>query len=206
MATAYDLEDWDDYACRNCRARELAEEAKFTRGDNDEQPDLFGLTHRTTWPRRTNSAHHKAEGVFYRRWLQEQRRNRLLHHILSGEDGKWLVPTDRDSIVAASVVQWFGTNVGRGFVSGCEREVGWTNSMLGYSFTDAEPQDVERARALAAPCAGQEGYEATVQRIALELHRNRQRLKAAGYDAVFKATGAAQRRLDRGILLPASEM
>jgi hypothetical protein len=65
------------------------------------------------------------ENVYHTRWLKENQddiNNRLLINLLR-EAGLGPV-TQRDASVAATIVTWLGTNVGRCFVENCLREIG----------------------------------------------------------------------------------
>lgn len=64
------------------------------------------------------------ENVYHTRWLKENRddiNSRLLINLLR-ESGLGPV-TQRDASVAATIVTWLGTNVGRCFVDGCLEEI-----------------------------------------------------------------------------------
>lgn len=219
----FDGDDMDDDECRECAERARVEREGFKRGEQT-QGDLFGLTHRSTWPRRLRTD--GPERIFYQRWIERNRRERILHHILRGEEGDWMEPTDRDSIVAASVVQWLGTNCGRGFINGCEREIGWTDSMVYRPFTkDASVE--ERARAILAPLRDQPGYGAAVVMLAATLQKEKDsataeiervtnnavkavteaiatasaEIERIRKDAIFGFESGGQRKIQRGIAL-----
>ena len=70
-----------------------------------------GINHR-----RLTVAHNKLEKKFARKWDKINSGGRpILGYILS-PDNNHLTPSDRDEEVAASVIQWLGTEVGRGFL------------------------------------------------------------------------------------------
>lgn len=191
MICAGDVDD-DVDGCPECAERARVEREGFKRGAAM-QGDLFGLTHRSTWPKRLETD--AAEQVFYQRWIDRNRAERILHHILRGEDGKWLEPTDRDSIVAASVVQWLGTNVGRGFINGCEREIGWRDSMVYRPYVvDADVKD--RAAAILVSMRGQDGFSAAVAKLAATLQREKQQAAAEIERITNNATKAVTQAID----------
>lgn len=82
------------------------------------------------------------EAIYLRRWVEEQVRHKnynggygLLEMILSptrGPKDRWNVGTpeymppvsQRDAEVAATVIQWLGTNCGRCFMDAAEKEIG----------------------------------------------------------------------------------
>jgi len=45
-----------------------------------------------------------------------------LHRILAPDGKEWVAVSRRDAAVAATVIAWMGTNVGRSFIMECERE------------------------------------------------------------------------------------
>lgn len=66
-----------------------------------------------------------AERVYFDCWAEKNVRTRKengLLEILLGFNGRPAVLSQRDLDVATTVVQWLGTNVGRCFVSECERQ------------------------------------------------------------------------------------
>lgn len=54
------------------------------------------------------------EKAFSEQWRAEQESD-LLGHLLSN-DNKTATYSDRDAEVAATIIQWLGTNVGQGFL------------------------------------------------------------------------------------------
>lgn len=72
-----------------------------------------------------------AEGVFFEKWVDENTKKRglnggngVLELILSDNANDHVARvSQRDMDVATTVVQWFGTNCGRGFLDECEREI-----------------------------------------------------------------------------------
>lgn len=72
--------------------------------------------------------HVNAERVYAAEW---KRQNKYVSHegwpflalVLRRDDGRPCLPSRRDAAVAASVIQWLGTNVGSGFVMTCERKI-----------------------------------------------------------------------------------
>lgn len=117
------------HKCRACRNRDLI--ARLRRITEPE--------HRTINPDRLGSV---SEAVYFRRWVMQQARQAgvnggrgLLENILSptriDRTGSWIgspppyVPpvSQRDAEVAATIIQWLGTNCGRGFVWEAEREI-----------------------------------------------------------------------------------
>lgn len=71
------------------------------------------------------------ERVFYERWIHENRRVRglnggcgALELIMSEDPNNHRAPiSQRDMDVATAVVQWLGTNCGRGFIWECDAEI-----------------------------------------------------------------------------------
>ncbi len=64
------------------------------------------------------------EDVFYRQWIKENERNinaSLLQNLIHGA-GIGEV-SHRDARVAATIITWLGTNVGRCFVENCQRQI-----------------------------------------------------------------------------------
>jgi hypothetical protein len=134
------------------------------------QPELFEPTHGSTWPDRLRTS--PSERIYYERWLAENRRGAainggysLLAHIMAGPSrsrgvfGRYdavsraeAALTNRDSIVAAGVVQWLGTNCGRGFIWACEREIDQMESFnMSARCAGPRPEYREQARLLLAP-------------------------------------------------------
>lgn len=123
------------------------------------QPELFPPTHETNYPQRLLSEQ-PAERVYYDRWVQEQDPGRRQGVGLLG----WIlaVPTSpawarapwpvsrRDAFVAASLVQWLGTNIGHGFVMEAERQIGREEAVL-----DAARAQRHSARVAYAEQAGE---------------------------------------------------
>jgi hypothetical protein len=64
-----------------------------------------------------------AERVFLRHWREENRNEKVLNHILSDDWDRGTDVSQRDAIVAATVIQWLGTNCGRYFLEECEADV-----------------------------------------------------------------------------------
>ena len=104
----------------------------------DAQLELLPIEHRSLWPHRLRARKQphnyvNAEAIYAAEWrrLQKQFDNQLLNMLLAPDDAPRdpfgrtrLVPISRrDAAVAATIVQWLGTNVGRGFVAMCERRI-----------------------------------------------------------------------------------
>ncbi len=88
------------------------------------KPDHVSMTkHRLKKRDRPNP-----ERIYLARWKKKARQRlsngwSLLEHILA-PDGEHPVPISRrDAVVAATLVQWFGTNVGLGFIWDCEQAI-----------------------------------------------------------------------------------
>lgn len=60
------------------------------------------------------------ERAFAAEWEEENERGHVLAWLTTKEQGAWTrpgqLPTDRDREIAATVVQWLGSNVGRDFL------------------------------------------------------------------------------------------
>jgi hypothetical protein len=109
--------------------------------DEPFQGELLPLEHRSLQQRRLkNHGHVNAEAIYAGQWkaLNRQYHDRLLGLLLAPDDGprdpltREVLPVSvsrRDAAVAASIIQWLGTNVGRGFVQGCERVVQEANRL-----------------------------------------------------------------------------
>jgi len=90
---------------------------------------LFGLEHESYRPERLK--HSPEESVYLERWKKENARqaamNRgytLLEHILCPPEREYPGRvSQRDAYVAASVIQWLGTNCGRAFLDECAEEI-----------------------------------------------------------------------------------
>ena len=108
-----------------------------------------------------------AERIFFEQFAKQNVRSpglnsgyTLIEHILApkseGRDFMW-IPTSycppitrRDAFVAYSVIQWLGTNCGRGFISECERRIVSERAIHGdlggsfYAINDApKPETIE---------------------------------------------------------------
>lgn len=99
------------------------------------QRELLPVEHRSMTQRRLKYVSRdgwiNSEAFYHAAWLRENS-NRVTRPLLPGilctdkdrAAGWEAVPvTRRDAMVAATVIQWLGTNVGRGFVLGVEREI-----------------------------------------------------------------------------------
>lgn len=97
--------------------------------DKTRQKRLFELEHESYSPERLKYG--VEERVFLERWKKRNRRvpgiNRgytLLEHILcKGDQAFPEQVSQRDAYVAASVIQWLGTNCGKAFLADCEEEI-----------------------------------------------------------------------------------
>lgn len=95
------------------------------------------------------------ERIYVERWTKENERHRgmnhgftLLEHLMKPRDQKQVpIVSHRDALVAVSVVQWFGTSCGMGFIHECERQIreerlerhAWGDECLAYE-PEAEHQ------------------------------------------------------------------
>lgn len=127
------------------RAKQLAEQRaalrakhppKRQRQDVSQPPpqgELLPPHHGAAHPRRLRKPYTgtpNPEAFYVAAWAKANPRGRAgyLHHLLTTdaqhERGISMVPyTRRDAYVAATVIQWLGTNVGRGFVLEVERQI-----------------------------------------------------------------------------------
>jgi hypothetical protein len=91
--------------------------------------DVRRAKRRDDWPKylgyQTNP-----ERIFLKNWRKENKREPCLNHgrgvleiILSEDNDHAIDLTQRDATVAATVIQWLGTNCGRCFIEECEREI-----------------------------------------------------------------------------------
>lgn len=103
-----------------------------------EQPDLLPVEHRGLHPKRLKRPFNRewgssvnAEAFFAAAWMRENKRspgiNRgftALEWILCPDGRPYPGPVSRrDAAVAASVVQWFGTNCGSAFLDSVQKEI-----------------------------------------------------------------------------------
>lgn len=102
-------------------------------------PDLFPIQHRSLHLNRLQKRSPEAsrganpERIYAAKWKKKNRRREwhgatLLELIMSHDAGMAVPISQRDADVAASVVQWLGTNVGLGFVLECEQAIDAENS------------------------------------------------------------------------------
>jgi hypothetical protein len=117
----------------NSRGTQMDERAK-ARATLDDQTELLPIDHESMHPDRRKKFFTGAPNpeAFYiaawRRLNSNKTGQQYLAHILCPQDKRkqgftmWRY-SRRDAVVAASVIQWLGTNVGRGFVLGVEREL-----------------------------------------------------------------------------------
>ena len=88
----------------------------------NQQPELFEPEHTSPWASRLPFS--VAERVYLTRWRQWNREVAHVNHLL-----KTNAITNRDTAIAASFAQWLGTNCGRGYIAGCEREINDENEL-----------------------------------------------------------------------------
>lgn len=95
---------------------------------SDVQGKLFPVEHIGTYPERRKTR--TEEEVFAKKWEETNKvepwRNFgqcLLEMLLSKPGEPWGDLTQRDATVAASVIQWLGTNCGAAFIHECEHEI-----------------------------------------------------------------------------------
>lgn len=105
-------------------------------GSDHQQRELLPVDHRSVTQRRlkykpVTDYYVNAEAFYHAAWRRENG-HRVSRPLLPGilvpdADRKkgWeaVAVSRRDAMVAATVIQWLGTNVGRGFVLGVEREI-----------------------------------------------------------------------------------
>lgn len=92
------------------------------------QGELLPVVHEGSHRRRLRKdpGYYNPERVYAAEWKRVNRQFRnLLELLLSEEPNRRVVVSRRDAYVAATVIQWLGTNVGSGFVHECERKVAW---------------------------------------------------------------------------------
>ena len=82
------------------------------------------------------------EAVFSKKWQKENKTNKLLQRLFITNDGPWRSCeatniTNRDKVIAATVIQWLGTNVG--FCWLCE-----TLAMCGLSVVKTDDIKLKR--------------------------------------------------------------
>ena len=89
------------------------------------QLELFEPSHESTCPRGQTSVN---ERIYAEEWSKHNQRDDEAHYswlelLMKGNDRYIPFVSDRDSIVAACVVQWLGTNCGSSFIHTCEQEI-----------------------------------------------------------------------------------
>ncbi len=118
------------WECEDYEGHEVTQDVADATVEQPVQPGLWPPSNASTRPDRLKFSVH--ERVFLRRWQQEceQRTGTaatFLELLLSTEKearaGYCAVVTDRDSRVAASVIQWLGTNCGHCFLENCRKEI-----------------------------------------------------------------------------------
>jgi hypothetical protein len=122
----YDGEDGTkDCHCDVCQAKEV-----LRRLD-----DLVRVNQRTLHPSRLKST---PERIYFEQWIKEHERQNLLAMLLVPEDRHGKIPENRsaqisprDVTVAATLIQWLGTNCGRDFIDRCERMIAEEDQQLG---------------------------------------------------------------------------
>ncbi len=96
------------------------------------QGELFTPVHKSRQQRRLrykgSEGYVNAERIYAAEWIRLNRPSGtyprgLLELILRHDDGTIPTISQRDAEVAAGVIQWLGTNVGGGFLRGCEDRI-----------------------------------------------------------------------------------
>lgn len=84
------------------------------------------------------------EVAFADEWVEQNRvlnnprcSTGTLGYLIAKEHGTWELPSDRDEMVAATVVQWLGSNVGFSFVQNALER-------CGYRVVKADKEDAKR--------------------------------------------------------------
>lgn len=67
--------------------------------------------------------HNFAEKIFADRWAQQNKESQLLRQLLNTSKSTLELITQRDADVAATIVQWLGSNVGKCFVKECLKDI-----------------------------------------------------------------------------------
>lgn len=95
-----------------------------------DQLELIPLRHRSLQPNRLKKyGHVNPERIYAAEWIALNKRSlstgmTYLEAILTADNRPTSrVVTQRDAAVAASVIQWLGTNCGMAFVQACERKI-----------------------------------------------------------------------------------
>lgn len=92
-------------------------------------------------PERTNP-----ERVYTAHWKRLNRGHGFLHLILSPDCQTYAAVSARDAAVAATIVQWLGTNVGGSFVFECEKAIARSRDM-DHARRDRQLDDERQRRA-----------------------------------------------------------
>lgn len=168
--------------------------------DPDFQPELFDPRHVSLHPDRLSR---DPERIYAEHWRTRNARHPAVNSGFTALE--WILcPTgwwpprpvsQRDAVVAASVVQWFGTNCGLAFIEDCEREVqqagaqrsAWSRS----GRVDRTLDDQRQAEMIAALMVGHPRHAELVTTIAAAL-------AAARHEAF---TPSAPEGTPRGIVL-----
>jgi hypothetical protein len=97
-----------------------------------DQGELLPIAHRSLQPQRLRKYRDRdrnPERIYAAHWIKENRRllssgHTLLAHILCPDDRNTPATVSRrDAVVAASVIQWLGTNCGLGFIWQVEQAI-----------------------------------------------------------------------------------
>lgn len=86
------------------------------------------IIHRGIWHNRTEPDYGYREKVFADKWADENQldccTNSTLNMLMNGKGiNSFKTITQRDADIAATVIQWLGSNVGACFVDECLREI-----------------------------------------------------------------------------------
>lgn len=80
-------------------------------------PDSVASKHTgIQYHRLTKAANNPDEVLFHDAWIEEQRHGQILGRILGTNERNPRTPTESECKVAATVIQWLGTNCGRSFL------------------------------------------------------------------------------------------
>ena len=93
-------------------------------------PDQYNPTHNSLQMNRLKSVYGVGERIYAKQWKKSNERHPAINsgftslEWILAPNAEWPAPvSDRDAEVAASVIQWLGTNCGMAFMWECERKI-----------------------------------------------------------------------------------
>jgi len=68
---------------------------------------------------------HKDEAAFVEQWQSFNENNEAIRYILSSDNMLPPIPSQHDCVIAETMIQWLGSNVGMGFVLSVLEKLGY---------------------------------------------------------------------------------